>query len=1046
MKYLLRSLFILVIGFPTPSFCQLPNGAVAPDFTLTDIYGNTHHLYSLLDQGKMVVLEFSATWCGPCWNYMLTGALENFWNDYGPNGTNQAQVFYIESDFTTGMADLLGQTPSSQGNWVANISFPIIDLQPGQNTANDYDINYYPTLYAVCSDHTLYELGQVPESAWAEFIQSCTLSASVSNIVPANCYGSGSVSVSATGGVPPVSYHWSNGDTGPTLDNVGAGTYDVTVTEDNGKFVVIENIVVTGQDAPISLASSEVEDVLCNGMATGSISIQLEEGTPPFSYDWSNGGHTQNLVNIHADDYTVTATDDNGCEFEASFEVTEPDAITVEAQLTPDYCDQGNGTIALAIDGGVGGYDVSSSEGTVFGTNILDIPAGSVNVEVEDNNGCLWLDDYNINAEAAANLYFSPAPNISCVQPSTVVTGYLNGGSGDYTYQWSTTNGHIVGPTNQAAITVDAAGDYTLDVDDIFTGCAINNAVAVTSQVDPPAASAGDDAPVSCENPQLTLNGAGDPTYTVSWSTVNGHIVSGGNTYTPVVDLPGEYSITVLNPANSCSNTDVVTVINNLQPAQSLYSYQSSGLTIIGNDQSTGSNVGGWSWTFGDGGTSSEPNTVHTFAAPGTYEVCLSVQNGCGVNQSCQMVAVSFVGSVLNVDATVTDVQCFGGATGDIYLTVNGGSGNYTYQWSGPNGSSYSTDSLENVGAGPYQLLISDDVGNVFIGEYTINEPAPLGLIGDTIIDNLCFGDLNGSITIDIAGGVAPYLYSFNSGPSQTENFISNQPSGIYTCLVTDANGCQYLTVPDTIAEPADLSYQSILTNVRCFGESNGAISLQVSGGVMPYTYLWSTGENVATELSNLPAGQYTCLVTDQHGCNDNNLYTVSQPDLLQSTNVVVVDATGPTQNNGSITLDPIGGTAPYVISWSTGATGNKIEGLLPGEYTYSIVDANGCGYAPSAPVTVGTSVATTQINWSSNISITPNPSNGKVMVAWHGINLEKGNISLLNLEGKKISSKEMESGSGLWDLSAIGLQSGVYMVVFQINDQAVPFKLIVFN
>jgi hypothetical protein len=119
----------------------------------------------------------------------------------------------------------------------------------GQNTANDYDINYYPTLYAVCSDHTLYELGQVPATAWAEFLTSCTLAAEVDDIIPANCYGTGSVSIAATGGVAPITYHWSNGDTGPTLDNVSAGTYSVTVTEDNGKFVVLEDIVVTGQDA-----------------------------------------------------------------------------------------------------------------------------------------------------------------------------------------------------------------------------------------------------------------------------------------------------------------------------------------------------------------------------------------------------------------------------------------------------------------------------------------------------------------------------------------------------------------------------------------------------------------------------------------------------------------------------------------------------------------------------------------------------------------------------------------------------------------------------
>jgi SprB repeat/Secretion system C-terminal sorting domain len=219
-----------------------------------------------------------------------------------------------------------------------------------------------------------------------------------------------------------------------------------------------------------------------------------------------------------------------------------------------------------------------------------------------------------------------------------------------------------------------------------------------------------------------------------------------------------------------------------------------------------------------------------------------------------------------------------------------------------------------------------------------------------------------------------------------------------------------------------------------------------MGGGVAPYNYLWSTGENAATEIANLIAGQYTCQVTDQHGCIDNIIYNVTQPDLLQSTNVQVVDATGPTQNNGSITIEPIGGTAPYLVSWSNGATGNKIEGLLPGVYTYTIVDANGCSFAPSAPVTVGSAVATTRVDWSAYIAITPNPSNGKVMIKWHDLQLEKGHITLLTLEGMKISSKPMESGSGYWDLSPIGLQSGVYMVLFQIDDQSAPFKLVVFN
>ena len=124
------------------AFAQLPNGSVAPDFTATDINGVEHNLYSLLDQGYKVILDFSATWCGPCWSYHEAGTLSELYNTYGPDGTDEIRVFYLEADDTTTDADLNGTGTNTQGDWVTGTPYTIIDN--AGSIFDDYDGAYYP--------------------------------------------------------------------------------------------------------------------------------------------------------------------------------------------------------------------------------------------------------------------------------------------------------------------------------------------------------------------------------------------------------------------------------------------------------------------------------------------------------------------------------------------------------------------------------------------------------------------------------------------------------------------------------------------------------------------------------------------------------------------------------------------------------------------------------------------------------------------------------------------------------------------------------------
>ena len=486
-------------------------------------------------------------------------------------------------------------------------------------------------------------------------------------------------------------------------------------------------------------------------------------------------------------------------------------------------------------------------------------------------------------------------------------------------------------------------------------------------------------------------------------------------------------------------------MLNQLAPAEAQFQYQSSGLTIIGNDVSTGSNLSGWLWTFGDGNSSSDQNPQHTYTAEGSYEICLSVQNGCGMSSICQTAEITSGGSTISVIENIQHVLCHSGTNGSISILVNGGTGNYTYSWTGPQGEMYSTQSITDLPSGTYQLQISDDEGNIFSGQYTINQPALIELSGSTIVDNLCFGDQNGSVAVDIIGGVGPYLYSFNGGPSQTENVNIGLPAGDVSCIVTDANGCPFTAGPYTIQEPAEVTHQTITNNVSCFGLTDGTVTVTVEGGVAPYSYLWNIGGATEPEINGLAPGTYICAITDHNGCQSELSVNVTEPNLLEVPNYTATDATSEEQNNGSISIEIVGGTAPYTVTWNNGATGTLIQGLTPGSYLYTIVDANGCTYSITDPIVINGIVSTSYVPWAEYITIAPNPSKGDVTVKWEGLTGHQGNITLSTLQGKRLKAQTVNSSTGVWDLTHYNLSSGVYLILFEMDNEAVPFKLVVF-
>jgi len=173
-------------------FCnaQLPDGSIAPDWNYTDINGNDHHLYDYLDSGYTVIIDICATWCPPCYSYHQSGTLDSLWNNYGPDGTNELRVFHIEGDASTNLDDLMGIGSNTVGDYVTGVEYPIIDTA---DVSTLYQIGYFPTIFMICPNRQVTEVGQVPWTTVYSSTSSCVPASlpMAANIISTDEYRSG---------------------------------------------------------------------------------------------------------------------------------------------------------------------------------------------------------------------------------------------------------------------------------------------------------------------------------------------------------------------------------------------------------------------------------------------------------------------------------------------------------------------------------------------------------------------------------------------------------------------------------------------------------------------------------------------------------------------------------------------------------------------------------------------------------------------------------------------------------------------------------------
>jgi gliding motility-associated-like protein len=758
-------------------------------------------------------------------------------------------------------------------------------------------------------------------SVGATISQPLPLFLNIASFHNLSCYNdsTGSIDVTANGGVPPYSFTWSNGATTEDIFGLLPNTYSVTVTDANGCQQNISQLITQPTQLATTISSTQV---LCAGAASGSVDLDVTGGTAPYNYVWSNGATSQDLSGVSGGLYTVIIYDANGCSITNSTTVTEPAPITISLVKTDVLCNgDSTGAIDITVNGGTPVITYVWSNAATS-EDLTGIPSGNYSVIITDGNSCTASASATI-AQPSALVLNATTVNVGCsggANGSVDIT--VQGGVFPYTYAWS--NNATTEDINGLS-----GGTYTVSITDA-NGCSLTASFTITEPT--PIVSNIVGTNVTCFGASngatdLTVSGGTAP-YSFLW-----------NTFQTIEDLSGISGGTyyvIITDANGCTKHDSVVITE--APALVL---SVSVTNVLCNGAATGAvdlTVSGGAPAYTYAWSNSAITEDISGVVAGNYIVTVTDAATCSASASATIAQPT----ALVLNSSVQNVGCAGGNDGAIDITVQGGTFPYTFSWS----NNSTNEDINNVGGGNYDVTITDANGCTLSASFTITEPNAI-VSSITGTDVSCNGVHDGAADLTVSGGSAPYTFLWST--FQGTEDISGLNGGLYYVIITDANGCEH---KDSvfIAEPASLVLTTAVTNISCFNANDGVIDLTVAGGTPGYTYAWSN--NATTEdLNNLPGGLYVVTVTDTHGCTATASATIVNPSAIFA-NFINKNPLCYGDTSGRIDLIASGGTPPYTYLWSNNATTEDLLNVPAGTYIVTITDSRNCAHIDSATIT----------------------------------------------------------------------------------------------
>jgi gliding motility-associated-like protein len=642
---------------------------------------------------------------------------------------------------------------------------------------------------------TINAAGTVPPCALCP-----ALIANNNNVVDAICNGgTGSATISTTGGLGPYTYNWLPGNlTGDTQSGLAAGVYTISITDANG--CTGTSTVTINEPAALTTNNFGATASTC-GAPNGAAFASANGGTAPYTYTWSNAtGNLQitpnsntadTLHNIGAGDYVVLIQDANSCTFSDTITITTTSAPTTIIDATNDAaCGANNGSIIVSASGGTGAYSfqwigtggvLQTSNNIVAIDSLTNIGAGNYLIIVTDNNGCADSINASVNNLNAAVLNLVSQTNILCFgnnNGNAIVSA--NGGAGPYTFVW-TSNGVIV-QTDSLVASTDTLnnalpGQYIVEVTD-NTGCITNFTVDITGPTSALNIVSLSVTNATCGNSDGTASlvvnggtiGAG---YQYNWQP------SGGNNATATNLAVGSYTITVTD-ANACS-TDTTIAIGNINgPIVSISSFTNPTCNGLANGTASATATGGTGFLTYQWSSGSVNSTTINNLAPGIYTIIATDSLGCSGSAN---VTISEP-TLITANLTVTAAFC-GTSSGTAQVTASGGTGSLSYQWD----NSSTSNSTAGLPPGTITVTVTDSLGcvQIFSGVVATSGAFTVDAGLNAIIDAGTSIELVGSGPSDAVYNWSPI--EFLSCTNCSTTLATPEVTTVYV-LTVNQNGC----------------------------------------------------------------------------------------------------------------------------------------------------------------------------------------------------------------------------------------------------------------